>query len=58
MSPPLDAAGSTGPYDRHGPRTKCKICWLAVYSGDEVRWVVSPSPGIAHSVCVQETARM
>jgi hypothetical protein len=37
---------------RRAPRTTCKICWCSIYDEDTTVWVIAPSPGLAHSVCV------
>lgn len=40
---------------RKTPRTTCKVCWCSIYTEDVTVWVVTPSPGLAHSVCVATT---
>lgn len=39
---------------RQPPRTTCKVCWSSVYVTDDTTWVTSPSPGIAHTACVED----
>lgn len=36
---------------RKPPRTTCKICWCSIFESEETKWVISPSPGIAHKDC-------
>lgn len=36
------------------PTSVCKICRCSIYITDELGWVVSPQPGLAHKICAEE----